>query len=84
MALLYKKKSQLFNLKIVYSYANEIDDSESDLGLHSNALVSEVIAFYHFLENARGGPGRRDHIHLGQKKFCFLILLRVIRVFEGF
>ena len=36
------KKPPLFDLEIVYSYVIEIADSESDLGLHSSALVSET------------------------------------------
>ena len=47
-------KPPLFDLKIVYSYVLEVADSESDLGLHGRALVSEIFAFYHFLEYARG------------------------------
>ena len=50
----------LFDLKIVYSYVIDVADSESDLGLHGSALVSEIFAFYH-LENAR----RRGSVHLG-------------------
>ena len=61
----------IFDLKIVYSYVVEVADSESDLGLHSKALVSEILAFYH-LKYARGRPGRRGHVHLGQ---IFLLLL---------
>ena len=38
----------LFDLKIVYSYVIEVADSESYLGLHGRALVSEIFAFYHF------------------------------------
>ena len=70
----------LFQLKLVYSYVIEVADSESDLGLYRTALVSEIFAFYH-LENARGRPGRRGHVHLDQN---FLMFLRFIRVFEGF
>ena len=55
----------LFDLKIVYSYVIEVADSESNLGLHGRALVSEIFAFYHLLEYARGPPGRRGHVHLG-------------------
>ena len=43
----------LFDIKIVYSYVIEVADSESVLGLHGKALVSEILAFYH-LENALG------------------------------
>ena len=37
----------LFDLKIkiVYSYVIEVADSESDLGLHCRALVSEILLF---------------------------------------
>ena len=38
VALLYKTTA--FLPKIVYSYVNEVADSESDLGLHGKALVS--------------------------------------------
>ena len=47
----------------------EVADSESDLGLHGKALVSEILLFYHFLECERGRPGRRGHVHFGQKIF---------------
>ena len=40
------------------------------------------VAFYHLLEYALGRPGRRGHVHLGQK--FVLMFLRVIRVYEGF
>ena len=43
----------------MYSYVGEVADSESDLGLHGKPLVSEIFAFYHLLEYARGRPGRR-------------------------
>ena len=36
----------------------EVADSESDHGLLVNALVSEIFAFYHLMEYARGRPGR--------------------------
>ena len=74
----------LFDLKIVYSYVIEVADSESDLGLHGRALVSEIFAFYHLLKYARDRPGRRGHVHLGhnfsiqnffQKFFTFFCLL---------
>ena len=50
------------------------------LVLHGKALVSEIFAFCHLLEYARGRPGRCGHIHLEN----FLMFLRVIRVYEGF
>ena len=59
----------LFDLKIVYS--NVIEVAESDLGLHGKALVSEIFAFYHLLENELGRPKRRNHVHLGQFFSCF-------------
>ena len=59
----------LFDLKIVYSYVIEVADSESDLGLHGEALVSEIFAFYHFLENALWRPGRHGSVHIGQNLF---------------
>ena len=65
----------------MYFYVIEGADSESDLGLFSTALVSEIFAFYHLLEYARGRPGRRGDVHLGQNVLMFL---RVIRVYEGF
>ena len=65
----------------MYSYVIEVADSESDLGLHGNALISEIFAFYH-LEYARGRPGRRGRVHLG--RHFFLMFLRVIRVYEDF
>ena len=48
----------------MYSNVIEVADSESDLGFFSTALVSEIFAFYHLLEYARGRPGRRGHVHL--------------------
>ena len=36
----------LFNLKIVYSYVVEIADSESNHGLHGEALVSKILTYY--------------------------------------
>ena len=35
----------LFDLKVVYSYVIQVADSESDLGLHGKALVSEILIF---------------------------------------
>ena len=35
----------LFDLKLVYSYVFEVADSESDLGSHGKALVSEIMVF---------------------------------------
>ena len=73
----------LFDLKILYSYVIEVADSESDLGLHSKALVSEIFAFYHLLEYARGRPARRGHVHFGQN-FLFRFFMRVMsRVTEN-
>ena len=83
----------LFDLKIVYSYVIEVADSESDLGLHDRALVSEIFAFYHLLEYARGRPGRRGHVHIGHNFsiknffqnfltfFTFIRFMRVLRVY---
>ena len=59
----------LFDIKLLYSYVIEVADSESDLGLHKKALVSEIFTFYHLLEYARGRPGRRGHVHLGKNLF---------------
>ena len=42
---------------------------ESDLGLHSSALVSEIFEFYHLLKNALCRPGRRGYTLLNLKKF---------------
>ena len=67
----------------MYSYVIEVADSDSDLGYHAKALVSEIFAFYH-LEYARGRPRRRGHVHLGQNFFMFLRLIRVYEGFEGF
>ena len=81
MALVYNPLP-FFDLKLVYFYVIEVADSESDLGLFSTALVSEIFAFYHLLEYARSRPERRGHVHLGQ--IVFLMFLKVIRVYEGF
>ena len=77
----------LFDLKIVYSYVIEVADSESDLGLHGKALVSEIFALYHFLEYARGRPGRprpvrRGHVHLGHN-FSIQIVFQKFLTFLG-
>ena len=82
----------LCDLKIVYSYVIEVADSESVLGLHGRALVSEIFAFYHLLEYARGRPGRRGHVHLGHNFsiqnfltfFTFIMFMRVLRVYVGY
>ena len=37
--------SSLFDLKIVYSYVIEVADSESAVGLHVTAPVSEILVF---------------------------------------
>ena len=58
----------------------EVADSKSDHGLHVNTLVLKIFAFYYLLEYARNRPGRRNHVHLGQKFLCF----RVIKTYEGF
>ena len=90
--VLVGKPSSLFDLKIGYSYVIEIADSESELDLHGRALVSEIFAFYHLLEYARGRPGRRGHVHLGHNFsirifskffniFTFIRFLRVMRVY---
>ena len=68
----------------MYFYVIEVADSESDLGLFSTALVSEIFAFYHLLEYARGRPGRRGHVHIGQNVLMFLRAIRVYEGFEGF
>ena len=68
-ALVYKPPA--FRPKIVYSYVIEVADYESGLGLHGKALVLEIFAFYH-LEYARGRPGRRCHVHIGQNLFDVL------------
>ena len=97
MELVYKSPPPpLFGLKIVYSYVIDVADSESVLGLHGRALVSEIFAFYHLLEYARNRPGRRGHVHLGHnfsiqnlffKKFnffLFIMFMRVMRVHVGY
>ena len=75
ISALVGKPPSVFDLKIVYSYVIEVADSESDLGLHGRALVSEIVAFYHLLDNARGRPGRRGHVHLGHN-FSIQILFQ--------
>ena len=56
-----KSSPLLFDLKLVYSYVIEVADSESELGLHAKALVSEIFALYHLLKYAQGRAGRRGH-----------------------
>ena len=49
----------------MHSYVIEVADSESEFGLHSTPLVSEIFTFYHLLESALCRPGRRGHdVHL--------------------
>ena len=67
----------------MYSYVIEVADFDSDLGLQGKALVSEILAFYHPLENALGRTGRRGHVHLGHF-FDILESYLYIIVFEGF
>lgn len=50
LALVYNLNPPVFDLKIVYSYAIEVADFESDLCLYSNALVYDIFAF-NFLWN---------------------------------
>ena len=57
-------ETSLFDLKIVYSYVIEIPDSESEFGFYNKGLVSEIIAFYHFQNNALSRPGRRCYVPL--------------------
>ena len=71
----------LVDLKIVYSYVIEVADSESDLGLHGRGLVSEIFAFYHLLEYARGRPGRRGHVHLGHNFSIQIFFLKFFNIF---
>ena len=63
------------------SYVIEVADSESDLGLFSTALVSEIFALYHLLEYARGRPGYRGHNQNFLFKFV-LTIMKVIRVIK--
>ena len=41
-----------FVLKIVYFYVIKVADFEFSFCLHCMAIVSEIFAFYHLLENA--------------------------------
>ena len=65
----------------MYSYVIEIADSEYQLRLHDKALVSEILAFYHLLENARGRP---DVVVMYTLVKSFKMFLRVLKVFEDF
>ena len=76
-----KSPPPLFDLKLVYSYVVEVADSESDLGFHGKPLVSEIFAFYHLLEYARGRPGRRGYVHLGHNFFIQIIFQKVLTFF---
>ena len=80
VALVYK--SPRFRPKNNVFYVFEVADSESNLSLHGKALVSEILAFNHLLKYPRGQLGHRGHVHLGQN--FFFMILRVIRVYEGF
>ena len=82
MRYYFTKPTHAFRLKIVYSYVIEVADSKSVLGLFSTALVSEIFAFYHLQKNAQGRPGRRGHVHLGQKNFQ--IVFNNYENYEGF
>ena len=86
LPLVYNPLPPLFDLNIVYSYVIEVADSESDLGLHGRALVSEIFVFYHLLEYAQGRPGRRGHVHLGHNfsiQNYFFKMFYVYYVHEG-
>ena len=63
----------------MYSYVIEVADSEFHLDLHCRALVSEIFEFYHLLKYARGRPGRRGHVHLGQN----FLTINVYECYEG-
>ena len=51
-----------FDLNLVYSYVIKVADSEYQLRLHSNILVSKIFAFYQLQEIALCLPGRRDYV----------------------
>ena len=57
--------------KIQFINKIEVTYSESDLGLHGKAFVSEIFAFYHLLKYARGRPGRRGYVNLCHKFVVF-------------
>ena len=46
MARVNNPPAPAVGLKIVYSYVIEVANYEFDLGLHGEALVSEILAFY--------------------------------------
>ena len=71
----------LFELKLIYSNVIEVANSESDLGFFSTALVSEILAFYHLLEYARGRPGRRGHVHFGPNFSIQIFYLKLFNIF---
>ena len=70
-------------LKLVYSYVIEVADSEYQLYLHHKALVSEISLYYHPLEYARGRPGRRGHVHLGQNFSIQILFSKLFLTFLG-
>ena len=63
----------------MYSYVIEV----ADLGLHGKPLVSEIFAFYHLLEYARGRPGRRAHVHLGHNFSIQIFNSKIFNIFLG-
>ena len=93
IAVLLENPPPLLELKLMYSYVIELADSESDLGFFfSTALVSEILAFYHLLEYARGRPGRTPlslffYSNFFSKIlnfFLFIMFMRALRVYVGY
>ena len=67
---LLKKKTPLFDMKILDSYVIEVADSESDFGFYNKDLVSEIFALYRLQKNALRRPGCRGYVQLVLKNPC--------------
>ena len=80
-ALLEKIPPPAFRPKISVFLRSQVADSESDLGLHGKPLVSEIFAFYHLLEYARGRLGRRGHVHLGHNFSIQIFFQKFFNIF---
>ena len=83
----------LFDLKIVYSYVVEVADSESDLGLHGRALVSEIICILPPSEICKRSTrtswsctpwSQFFYSNFFQKFLTFFTFIKFMRVYVGY
>ena len=64
-----RKPPSAFRPKNSIFYVIKVADSEFDFDFFYNkGLVCEIVAFYHFQENALCQPRRRDYAHLVPNK----------------